>query len=119
MNDDAQVLVENNVCSENEYTGIRFSGYAVGEIRNNECSDSVQEDGIGLYEDSSATIEDNLCLDNAEAGIYFGDYSYGTASGNECAGNTWGLAIDATATPDLGINNLYDNTYDLVDARLL
>jgi parallel beta-helix repeat protein len=119
VNDDAQVLVENNVCLENEYTGIRFGGYATGIIRNNECSDSFQEDGIGLYEDSSATVEDNLCLDNAEAGIYFGDYSYGTASGNECAGNTWGLAVDATATPDLGINDLHDNTYDLSDARLL
>jgi parallel beta-helix repeat protein len=119
VNDDAQVLVENNVCLENEYTGIRFGGYATGIIRNNECSDSFQEDGIGLYDDSDATVENNLCLNNAEAGIYFGDYSYGTASGNECAGNTWGLAIDATATPDLGINDLYGNTYNLADARLL
>lgn len=119
VNDDAQVLLENNVCSENRYTGIVFSEYASGTIRNNECSDSVEEDGIGLYDDSNATVENNLCLNNAEAGIYFADYSYGTASGNECAGNTWGLAIDATATPDLGINDLYDNTYNLADARLL
>jgi len=113
VNDDAEVNLENNLCSGNQNNGIRFGDNAYGTIRNNECSDNIDFDGIALYDDSSALIENNLCLDNAQAGIYFADFSYGTAVGNECAGNQWGIYVDATATPTIGVNNLYDNTWNL------
>ena len=111
--DNAQLTLANSTCNYNGEDGITFSEKVSGTISNNECSYNSGYDGIDVHDNAYAVVEDNLCVGNNEDGIWFGDDSTGIVRNNECAENHWGLYVDATANPTIGVNNLHDNVIDL------
>jgi parallel beta-helix repeat protein len=113
VDDDTEITLEGNTCSNNTQDGMIFWSTSIGHVSGNTCSANTN-DGIGLHDNVTAVVENNACLHNVEAGIWFGDNATGSASGNECAFNHYGIAIDPGAKPTIGTNNLHDNDNDLV-----
>ena len=111
--DNAQLTLTNNTCNNNGEDGITFSEHVTGTIRNCECSHNSGYDGIDVHDNAYAVVENNLCVGNHADGIWFGDFATGIVRNNECAENHWGLYVDATANPTVGVNNLHDNVIDL------
>ncbi len=108
----AQPVLEDNLCQQNEHTGIAVSGDAQGIIRENTCiQNSVN--GISLTEQAQPKIEKNTCKENMQCGIIYAGSSCGTASENLCTENSIaGIYLLDQAQPTLIYNNCQQNKKD-------
>jgi len=104
IHDQAQPVLEGNVCSHNDAIGIAYAGSSGGTARHNECSQNGLH-GISIDDQAQPTLEENACTGNGEAGIVFFDSSSGTALGNNCTENGYhGIAVNDQARPMLEAN---------------
>lgn len=110
--DESTGFVVESTCDVNGSAGIMANDYASIEVRDSAFSENLG-DGIALYGEAYGELTGNICDSNVEAGIYFAEASDGIAADNECSGNHWGIYVDADSYPEIGQNDLYNNTYDL------
>ncbi len=70
VNNSQEIIITNNVCSNNTYNGINIENTDCSIIDNNICNnhDEYYIDGIGIlfYRSSNNTIMSNRCIRNAE-----------------------------------------------------
>jgi len=137
VEDEAQVVVERNLITSNNY-GIAFSSGAGGIIR--QCEISSQLVGIHISDQALPMLEDNVIAANG-SGISYYDSAGGIARRNNlvqnwmmgiavsdsaqpllqentCTTNKVGIYIFETADPTLEMNDCYNNTeFDIQDLR--
>lgn len=102
-----RLRAEYNVVVANERTGIAFLDASRGEATGNQVG-MHGLNGIVVAADSDARIVDNVLEGNAR-GLYFAERATGHASGNTIRGSEVGLAVAATAAPDVGANVFEEN----------
>jgi parallel beta-helix repeat protein len=111
VSDQAQPMLEDNVCRENQQAGIRYSGTASGTALRNECKGNGLS-GIIITEKSQPALEDNVCCENQRAGIRYSGTASGTALRNECKGNGLsGIIIAEKSQPALEDNVCRENQH--------
>ncbi len=112
LEDDAGLILSNNVCSDNDQMGIHLRDNSSAEINSNTCERNVLN-GISLSDNASAVIDGNTLRDNDESGLtYFGE-SDGAAYNNTSTQNgLHGIGVNDNAVPTLEGNTCTDNTED-------
>jgi parallel beta-helix repeat protein len=106
---EASLLLENNICRDNEDSGIAYFEQAGGTARSNDCSANAMH-GIYVDDQAAPTLEGNTLRDNGETGIAYFGQAGGTARGNDCSANgKHGIGVEDQAAPALETNTLRDN----------
>jgi parallel beta-helix repeat protein len=124
VDDDAQVMLVGNECTENGNgasggtyggCGISVSGSAVCEATDNTC-DSNSSSGIRGNGQVEITAAGNLCRENGAYGITI-DFGGGTITGNTCDGNHLDGILIFNGFSDVTIegNNCSHNGEDGID----
>jgi parallel beta-helix repeat protein len=109
IEDEANILLVNNIFRKNAYSGISYYGSAGGYAIKNECY-SNGSDGIQVQFNSVPTLISNNLHDNKYDGIAYYDNSGGLAFQNTCSKNQWGIYVTDNAAPLLESNILKNNT---------
>ena len=105
----AQPTIEDNLCSQNEATGVRIEGSSTPEVSDNRLVDNGIF-GILCSGQSSATITDNLCTGNDVAGIAVYESASGIVSGNASSENEQaGIHVSGTSTARIHDNTCNEN----------
>jgi parallel beta-helix repeat protein len=99
----ADLILEENVCTGNESAGIGYYGSGGGEARRNDCSENSI--GILVVGEAQPTLEENTCRNNEHYGIAYLRRGGGVARRNECSENGLsGILVDEQAEPVLEEN---------------
>jgi parallel beta-helix repeat protein len=101
-------LTENR-CRGNHRSGIMFSDGAQGISSRNLCEQNFEHGILVTGSNTAPLLLSNQCRDNQAAGIYFMRGASGRAENNICEGNAWcGIMVIASA-PFLSGNELRRN----------
>jgi parallel beta-helix repeat protein len=108
VGDQAQPILETNVCHGNLFYGICYSGTATGTACQNTCSRNELH-GISVIEQARPVLIGNKCLEN-KFGITYWDTAAGTAHQNTCSHNKGsGIVVGDQAQPILETNTCLEN----------
>jgi parallel beta-helix repeat protein len=103
----AEPVLERNLCLDNQMDGIKYDGQSAGIARGNDCAGN--RSGIVVSESARPTLEDNRLKDNFESCIGYFDLAAGSALRNECTRNFGGIGVADRAAPTLEDNILDAN----------
>jgi parallel beta-helix repeat protein len=78
VSDQAQFTLEANICRQNTWSGISYSGTAGGTAQKNVCNEN-QACGIDVTGEAQPTLEANTCGQNTSCGISYRGSAGGTA----------------------------------------
>jgi hypothetical protein len=109
--DRSRLRAERNVVASNERSGIGFLDASSGEAAGNRVG-AHGLNGIVVGDDGDARVVDNVLEGNVERGVFFAERATGHVSGNTIRGSGVGLAVVATAAPEVGANVFEDNGVD-------
>ena len=102
-------LTENHCCG-NHRGGIMFSDGAQGISSRNQCERNLEHGILVTGPNTAPLLLSNQCRNNQAAGIYFMRGANGRAENNICEGNAWcGIMVIASA-PYLSGNELRRNS---------
>ena len=105
----AHPTIEDNLCSQNEATGIRIEGSSTPEVSDNRLTDNGFF-GILCSGQSSATVTDNASTANDVAGIAVYERASGVVSGNTASENAQaGIHVSGSSTARIHANTCNDN----------
>ncbi len=105
----ADPTIEDNLCSQNEATGIRIQGSSSPEVLDNRLTGNGIF-GILCSGQSSATVTDNACTGNDVAGIAVYERASGVVSGNTASENAQaGIHVSGSSTARIHDNTCNDN----------
>jgi len=112
LEDDAGLILSNNVCSDNDQIGINLRDNSSAEINSNTCERNVLN-GISLADNASAVIDGNTLRDNGESGLVYFEDSGGAAYNNTSTQNgLHGISVNDNAVPTLEANICIENIED-------
>jgi len=102
-------IIFNNNCSNNEYAGIEFNGYAAGfkgsnSIYNNTCCEN-QQHGICIYNLINSDIYGNNCSNNTGYGVILGDSKNNHLYNNNCLNNFFCILVEDSINNTFYVNN--------------
>ncbi len=107
--DQAEPMLEENVCRLNRQSGIGYSGASGGVCRANQCSDN-ESTGIALQRQAHPFLGANICDGNRFFGISYCGDAGGTARQNICERNqSHGIVVVEKAQPSLEGNTCESN----------
>ena len=94
----SNVSVQDNVCSDCDYSGICFFDKAAGEASGNTCQRNA--DGIVVQDRADPHVDDNDCNNNTDDGMDLHGQTTALVEGNRCNNNHYcGIWIDGSAMP--------------------
>jgi parallel beta-helix repeat protein len=85
IQDQSQLILESNKCTNNEESGMAFFNNSQGTVRKNECTGNKH--GIYVADQAKVDLEENISSDNQEIGIFYSDNTSGAVRLNECTRN--------------------------------
>ncbi|OLS32982.1 MAG: Poly(beta-D-mannuronate) C5 epimerase 7 [Candidatus Heimdallarchaeota archaeon AB_125] len=80
------IVIQNNLCYDNEASGIVVTFCYNVLIRNNHCYRNGGE-GIAVALIENLAMHDNECYDNSKEGLYLGGIEFATVLNNTCSRN--------------------------------
>jgi parallel beta-helix repeat protein len=112
LEEDAGLILSNNVCSDNDQIGIHLRDTSSAEINSNTCERNTLN-GASIAGSATAVLNENTLRDNGESGlVYFGD-SGGAAYANTVTGNgLHGISVNDNAAPTVENNTCTGNDED-------
>jgi parallel beta-helix repeat protein len=110
--DGAQGTVRNNICKENNYSGIAFVQRSCGIITHNICSKN-KASGIFIHgKRTRVEVNENICKNNNSQGISFASGASGTITDNTCSQNQGsGITLASSAKALIIKNKCNKNTF--------
>ena len=112
LEEDAGLILSNNICSDNDQMGIHLRDSSSAEINSNTCERNTLN-GLSLTDSASAVIDGNTFRDNGESGLVYFEDSGGAAYNNTSTQNgLHGISVNDNAVPTLESNTCTENTED-------
>jgi parallel beta-helix repeat protein len=112
VRENSQPTLENNICDNNQESGIAYFDNAAGMMRLNSCNHN-KGFGVRLSGQAHPDIYENKCDTNRWGGIAYFEDTAGTARRNICSANAHsGILVRDNARPLLENNTARANSYD-------